>query len=360
MSRKTVFMLVGSLKLGGTEVLATRIGGGLASQGYDVKYVLLKNIIEIPIDTPKENLLFLGSEKHKYRLAKIIFSILRFWRYYFKYKPHRTISYSCGLNVMLMFTLIPGQSWIIDTNLFFVKKRYPRRILKYVAFIPFVKAVIINSEGQTEKFRNYLSKSAFRKLVTIYNPVELIDPAEVKTRQMPFDDYLICVGRLQKFKGGVQLVRCFMKANIPESYHLVFLGKGDEEKNIRKAIEEEDWHDRIHLLGFQKDPKGFVKGARATVLNSTFESFGNVLIESLALGVPVLSHDCDFGPREIIEHEKNGLLYDQNKDENLIAAIEEIVNDDLLYQILLENARKNLEKFELNHIVQQYKLKAIE
>ena len=79
--------------------------------------------------------------------------------------------------------------------------------------------------------------------------------------------------------------------------------------------------DDIALPGYQRDPHTFLRAARVFVLSSNFEGFGNVLVEALLEGCPVVSTDCPSGPAEILENGRYGKLVPVNDTARLTEAI---------------------------------------
>ena len=207
--------------------------------------------------------------------------------------------------------------------MFFVKsKLYRRRLLKIIGFFPNVKKVVVPSREIHERFKSYLNHQSYKKLITIPNPLMNSHVVEKKISANNYSredsPYLISVGRLNRLKGFEQLIKCFARAQFNNPISLIIIGSGALKPDLQALISELGMEERIELLGFHPFPQVFVIQAEALILNSTFECFPNVLTEALSLGVPVISNDCDYGPREIIYDRVNGLLFDQARDENLI------------------------------------------
>jgi glycosyltransferase involved in cell wall biosynthesis len=353
---KIIFFFVGSLKVGGAEMVATRIKNSLTEKGYNVRFLLLKNTVELPVQNPEQDILHLNTQKFNNKLIKILYAYYGIWKYYIKYRPRRIISFSSGLNILLLISLVPGQVLRVDTNLFWVSsKLYRRKFLKLVGFIPQVKRVIVPSKELNFKFKEYVGNISFRKFVTIYNPVVASNKKIIEPNSLEFNEkFFISVGRLQRFKGFEQLINCFANAKFNEDISLYILGSGDMKSKLEKKIGELGMEKKIKLFGFVKHPEVLVSRAEALILNSTFECFPNVLLEGLFLGVPVISNDCDYGPREIIEDRVNGLLYDQTDDDNLIKTLEEFVNSKTLRVELKNNTSQGLYRFETQKITQEW------
>ncbi len=354
-SNKTIFFFLGSLKVGGTEVVATRIQKSLEAKGFNVKFLLLKDLIELPVENLESSVIHLNTQRYSNKLIKILYAYYGLWKNYLKFKPYRVVSFSSGLNILLLFSLLPGQVFTVDTNLFWVKsKLYRRKILKFAGYFPHVKTVLVPSNQLRLKFENYVKGKSFKKFVTIYNPIAKFDSYNNSIEENSDAPFLVSVGRLNNAKGFEQLIRCFASSSFNSKINLYILGSGAIQEKLEKLILDLKMEEKIKLLGFKKYPELYISKSKGLILNSTFESFGNVLVEGLSLGVPVISNDCDYGPREIIEHGINGLLYDKSKDENLIKILEEFVNSDTLSSNLKKNTSHKMDRFDTNKITEEW------
>ncbi|XIG95908.1 glycosyltransferase [Priestia aryabhattai] len=147
-----------------------------------------------------------------------------------------------------------------------------------------------------------------KKIEIIYNPVDIERISNLKEESLEEryqtiykNPTVITVGRLTYQKGQWHLIRSFKKVvgKIPNA-QLIILGTGSLEKELKTLINDLGLSKNIHLIGFQENPFKFIYNADLFVLPSLFEGLGNVILEAMACGTPIISTDCKSGPREIL------------------------------------------------------------
>ena len=134
-------------------------------------------------------------------------------------------------------------------------------------------------------------------------------PAERETAWWHGDQRrLLAVGTLKAVKDFPTLLRAFALLREQVDARLLILGEGEERPALESLIQALGLTDVVELPGFVVDPTPYYARADLFVLSSTHEGFGNVIVEALDHGVPVVSTDCPSGPREILQDGKYGTL----------------------------------------------------
>ena len=178
------------------------------------------------------------------------------------------------------------------------------------------------------------------KLMFIPNPV-ITEDAGVRGSCPPVPyRYILGAGRLVPAKGFDRLLKAF--SYVTRSHlHLVILGEGEERTGLITLARSLGIESRVHFPGAVSDIETWYRNADCFVLSSRYEGWPNVLMEAMANGCPVLSFDCKYGPAEIVEDDKSGLLVAQDDIGALSAAIERVVSDDSLRSgLAIEGAKR--------------------
>lgn len=165
---------------------------------------------------------------------------------------------------------------------------------------------------------------------------------------------LVACGSLTHQKGYPYLLEAFRQVRSQEAAELWILGEGDQRDNIESRVTELGLEEHVSLLGFRDNPFKFMAMADVFVLSSLWEGFGNVIVEAMACGTPVVSTDCPHGPGEIISHEENGLLVPPADADALSEALLRVLRDQCLQGKMAENGKERAHDFHASKIGQQY------
>jgi glycosyltransferase involved in cell wall biosynthesis len=200
------------------------------------------------------------------------------------------------------------------------------------------------------------------KVQVIPNPVDLVRVRALAAAKLEHPWFsaqaglpvLVAVGRLHPQKGFAHLIRAFSIVRQALPCKLVILGEGPLRTELEGLIASLGLTDDVALPGFQENPYNYMSHSAAFVLSSLFEGFGNVLVDALALGVPVVSTRCPVGPEDIITDGVTGVFVPPADEEALAQAILRVLQDGELRRKLLANGPLRAADFAIERIVPQY------
>lgn len=168
----------------------------------------------------------------------------------------------------------------------------------------------------------------------IYNPVvtpDLLIKAKAAIAHPWFapeqPPVILGAGRLMHQKDFSTLIRAFAKVRQQRPCRLMILGEWSDHKTaLDELIQELQIAADVALPGFVYNPYPYMLHASVFAMSSRYEGFGNVLVEAMAVGTPVVSTNCESGPAEILEHGKYGPLVPVGDADALAEAILQTLN----------------------------------
>jgi glycosyltransferase involved in cell wall biosynthesis len=155
-------------------------------------------------------------------------------------------------------------------------------------------------------------------------------------------------------KDFLTLLKAFRIVRNSQRAKLLIIGDGPQKDRILSWIDEMSLKKDVFLTGFQENPFRYISRADIFVLSSFFEGFGNVIVEAMALGIPVISADCPSGPGEIINHGINGLLVSVGDYERMAEYILNILKNSEIRKRISQAGLKSAEDFSALKMAQNY------
>lgn len=165
---------------------------------------------------------------------------------------------------------------------------------------------------------------------------------------------VLAAGRLTHQKGYPDLLDAFAQVLRRLECELWILGEGPERAEMEARMMQLGISRSVRLLGFQSDPQAFMRRATVFVLSSLYEGFGNVIVEALACGAPVVSTDCPHGPAEILGEGDAGILVPVRSPTRLAEALVRVLGDESLRRELRERGARRARDFEAKTIAAAY------
>lgn len=193
-------------------------------------------------------------------------------------------------------------------------------------FYPRADRMVAVSQGAATDLAKMMNTPA-EKISVIYNPIlsdEFFRRADSPLEDIAFQrDYrptILAVGRLHYHKDYPTLLRAFARVRKEIDARLVFLGSGEELHRLQ-ALSRELKIDAVEFRGDVPNPLPYMRAANVLALSSVVEALPTVLIEALAVGLPIVATDCPTGPREILADGKFGTLVPVGDDAQLAEAL---------------------------------------
>ena len=237
-------------------------------------------------------------------------------------------------------------------------------------------AVVVTSQGVADDLAMRYGVPR-EKMRVLHNPVDL--DAIAAAAAAPVDEprdappVVVAAGRLAGVKNYPLLLEAIARiprsggtsvppmaepvsrsggTSVPPSVHAWILGDGPERDRLQALARDLGIADRVRFLGFQANPWRFMARADVFVLTSTYEGFGNVLIEAMACGTPVVATRSP-GTEEIIQHERNGLLVAHDA-QSVADAITRLLADEHLRRQLADEGRAGVAHYATPQVAGRY------
>lgn len=197
-----------------------------------------------------------------------------------------------------------------------------------------------------------------QKIATIYNGV--VDAKSLKHSaredtghpwfQPNSPPVILSAGRLVPQKDQATLLRAFARIRATRPARLVVLGEGELRPQLEALAQDLGIDADLALPGFVQNPLAYMARAAVFALSSAWEGLGNVIIQALAAGCPVVSTDCASGPAEILKGGAYGRLVPVGDDEALAKAIVATLDEPPSPERLRERA----ERFSIDQSTERY------
>jgi glycosyltransferase involved in cell wall biosynthesis len=225
--------------------------------------------------------------------------------------------------------------------------------------ISFADLIVATSRGVADDLVEAFG-GTHRRVRIVHNPVDVaavataarepIDEGDAARWQAPV---IVAAGRLAEAKNYPLLIEAFaiLRQRTPAS--LFILGQGDQEAAMRALIADRSLTECVHLCGFRRNPWSYMARADVFALTSRYEGFGNVLVEAMACGVPVVA-TASPGTREIVTSGADGLLVERHEPAAFASALARVLDDPALRRCMAETAGRHAEQYRTESIGQAY------
>lgn len=208
---------------------------------------------------------------------------------------------------------------------------------------------------QTERVKKIYKKSIQKNSIVIHNPIGNPLLKEINENEIRINKTITSMGRLVNQKAHDVMIKAFKKVSdeFPE-YQLIIYGEGELRGYLEELIKENHLEDRVLLPGNCKTALLEVSKSQIFLLTSRFEGMPNALMEAMAVGIPSISTDCDFGPAELIENGKNGFLVKVDDIDEIANCLKQLLETQNLRDKISKESMKIMETHSLEYIFDKY------
>ena len=367
---KRVLFFCANLEKGGAErVISLLLKEFVIDESISIYLVMMENSIAYELPQSIKPIILLKTKKSGIRkLLELPYFAWRLSRYINENNIDVVISFLYRVNYINILAKLFGAKYRIIINIRSTTSRYLKEgllgtINLFLIRKLFNKAdlIVSNSQGVDEDLKSIMNITTNTKV--IHNPVDLeyINSKKEVCEDIKFSfkediKYIISVGRLIPLKRNKDLIDAFNKLQKNDNnIELIFLGDGVLKNDLIKYCKDLNIDSQVYFLGNVKNPFYYLNKSDLFVLNSQTEGFPNVLVEAMAVGLPVISSDCKSGPREILENEKYGYLYPVGNIEKLIEKMKIVLYADIDLASIAKQNLKRIEDFRLDKIMKEFK-----
>lgn len=353
MSNK-ISIFLPDLRSGGAERVFVTLANYFITQGYEVEFVLLNMRGEF-IRQCNEKVTFLDLKCKKEKDC-----ILPLRRYLQVAKPNILLIGMWPLTVYGTLANLLGfnsTKVVVTDHSILSKSPVARKLSKRLfmrfsiaALYPFASTRIGVSAGVCKDIAQL--GFGLSSINIIHNPIPKFDCRTETINLLPSQNapYILAVGRMKAVKDFANLIRAYSLITNKTCLKLVILGEGELKSDLENLAYSLGLSDKVIFPGFTESTYAWYNNASLFCLSSLNEGFGNVIVEAMQCGVPIVSTDCESGPREILKNGRFGKLVPVGNAEALAEAMYQSLNEQHDKEVL----KRRAEDFSVEKIGQQY------
>lgn len=365
-----ILVLINALAGGGAERVVQTLTSDWAARGHDVTVATLENEKTIELESGVEHVTLPldGLSVGVLKLPMLIVQAVALIRAVDRQNPHLVVSFLPRANLVNVLSAQMGPSRpVVISERTVSEALYSNGGLRGAIMLWAIrrlypladKAVCLSDAVSASLVRLGLSD---QKVETIYNPQDLRlirRQAQEGSPLQPGGRFIVTVGRLVEQKDYPTMLRAFGRLSGDVDVDLVIIGEGAQRKRLEEMAADLGIPNRVHFTGWIDNPFPIVAQAELFVSSSAIEGFGNVIVEAMALGLPVVCTDAVGGPSEILEDGEHGFLVPVGDDEALAARVADLLGDQRMRQQYVNRSLERAQDFDVEVISPRF-LEAME
>ncbi|MFC6401650.1 glycosyltransferase [Mammaliicoccus sciuri] len=140
-----------------------------------------------------------------------------------------------------------------------------------------------------------------------------------------------------------------------DNIELHLFGYGSEQNKLKELVELKNLNEHVKFRGFISNLTEEMASSHLSLITSNMEGFSLAVLESLSNGLPVISYDIAYGPKEMIKNNINGFLVTKNNEEELYKIVKLFLSDIKLQQTFRNNCTRESNQFSNENVLKKWK-----
>lgn len=336
-----------ALNAGGAQRIMSFLSQNIDTSKFDCRLLVIAKAESTDFDVTHANV-------HYFDKDRLLDVVRPLFLYYAKHKPDivmGSIGHVNKLHALYSFLLRKTNFIAREASINSIMSQYNRstHITGFVWLFKTYRKYLKHIVCQSEQMAEYMHKDHGipKKRITIINNPLTVDagvkkPLSNKTKQ------LITIGRLSPEKGHERILNILSK--LDTDWHYTIIGEGNQYENIMQQIKDLGLEDKITYIKYTSHVSQYLKESDLFIQGSYVEGFPNAVMESCAVGTPVVAFEAPGGTREIIQNDVNGFISKDEDDylNNLKIALYEKQWD------IKKVSKSIIDKFDKSIIIKKY------
>lgn len=359
LKKKKICFIINTLsKGGGAERTIENLSSYYYDNNFDITIILIdKYVVGYTFDN-SINIITLNFKKDKniFRVINELGKLLRIEKfdYIFSFLFRANI-----INILtsLIFNIRP----IVISERSFSKHNYSKgRILKHIIriflryFYSKSDKIIAISDGVKESLIEDMKVKT--SIDVIYNPVILSkNSSHIKTLSSINIYKFITIGRLIESKNQkllIDVIEILTKRNI--NVVLTIIGDGELKKELQNYVQSKCLEENVVFLGYVERPELYLQDSHMFLFASKYEAFGNVILEAMREGLPIVSFKSEGGPTEILKNGSYGVVIEEFSPIQMADEIIDLISDAKKYSRFSRLSIERVNNFSVDRIAKEY------
>tara|TARA_R110002049_G_scaffold296797_1_gene485182 strand:+ start:14086 stop:15150 length:1065 start_codon:yes stop_codon:yes gene_type:complete len=338
--------ITSSLSGGGAERVMVLLADGLADKGHEISIITFDNKNDYP--TSKEvNRIFLSKGKIKNHTIRRLNELRKYYSNS-KNRPDIIISFLPPINfAAILIAKMYRIKIIVSEHINHLQEGSVLDKFTRKKLYRFANITTVLTKFDVDYYKKFKAN-----VVVMPNPCTF---QPISNNNHERQNTILAVGSLNRInhKGFDNLIDLIVPVlNENPEWKLLIAGDGKIGLDkLQSQVAQNKIENQVEFLGFVSNINVIMKKSKLFVLSSRFEGLPMVILEAMSQGMACISYDCKTGPSDLINHEYNGLLVEDQNKLGMQKSLRRLINDDGLRQKLSENSLKSLDHYSLENIL---------